>query len=102
MRKKVLSMSCELDSYISINKYQSKGTNSNKLNEYKYELRKIIYNELTERQCTCFCQHYYQNQSVKEISNTLGISEATVYKHLRKAMKMIKKFVTIYGDVYFK
>lgn len=102
MRKRTLSISNELDSYISFTKYQSKGTNSSKLNEYKNGLRKIIDNELTEKQRFCFCQHYYENKSVKEISNALGIVEATVYKHIRTAMKIIKKFVETYGDVYFK
>lgn len=102
MRKRLISMSNELDDYISLTEYQSKGTNYRKLNEYKDGLRKIIDNELTEKQRFCFCQHYYQNQSIKEISNSLGIGKPAVYKHIRNAMKMIKKFVAIYGDVYFK
>lgn len=50
----------------------------------------------------CFYQRYYENQSIKEISNILGIADATVYKHIRNAMKTIKSFVAIYGDEYFK
>lgn len=102
MRKKILSMTNELDNYLSMIKYQSKDSNSDKLNEYKNGLRKIIDNELTEKQRFCFYHHFYKNQSVKEISNTLGIVEATVYKHIRSAMKIIKNFVSVYGDVYFK
>ena len=102
MRKKLLSISSEIDNYTSFIKYQSKGTNSSKLNEYKDGLRKIIDNELTEKQRFCFYHHYYEKQSVKEISNNLGIADATVYKHIRNAMKTIKNFVAIYGDEYFK
>lgn len=102
MRKKLLSISSEIDNYTSFIKYQSKGTNLGKLNEYKDGLRKIIDNELTEKQRFCFYQRYYENQSVKEISNILGIADATVYKHIRNAMKTIKSFVAIYGDEYFK
>ena len=75
MRKKLLSISNEIDNYTSFIKYQSKGTNLGRLNE---------------------------NQSIKEISNILGIADATVYKHIRNAMKTIKSFVAIYGDEYFK
>lgn len=102
MRKKLISLTDKLDDYLSTAKYERKGSNFAKLNEYKNGIRKIIDNELTERQYFCLYQHYYQNQSVREISNALSISEATVYKHIRTATNKIKKFVSLYGDAYFK
>ena len=39
MRKKLLSISNEIDNYTSFIKYQSKGTNLGRLNEYGYSTK---------------------------------------------------------------
>ena len=54
MRKKLLSISNEIDNYTSFIKYQSKGTNLGRLNEYKDGLRKIIDNELLKNSVFAF------------------------------------------------
>lgn len=49
-----------------------------------------IEQELTEKQRKCFLKRYSQNMSVKDIANKMGVTPASVYKHIRKAKKRIE------------
>lgn len=102
MRHKILSLTDQIDQFVSFENYSEKKTNLSKLNEYKNIVQRIINNELTGRQRECITLRFYKNLSAQDISNMLGIDKTTVYKHIRVGLKNIKKSLKIYFDVYSK
>ncbi len=102
MKTKVLRLTDKIDELTSLENYYKGKNNISKLNEYKNMVRKIISNELTERQRECITLRFYKNKNVREISNILCIKKATVYKHIRNGLKTIKKHLNIYFNVYFE
>ncbi len=102
MKHKILSLTDRIEGYASLKNYYEENDNISRLNEYKNMIRKIISNELTERQRDCITLRFHKNKNVKEISNILCIKEATVYKHIRNGIKKIKKHLNIYFNVYFE
>lgn len=58
-------------------------------------MKKILYigleTELTQRQYDCIQYRYLDKKSVKEIADLLNIKPTTVYKHIKKALKTLRK-----------
>ncbi len=92
MRNIVLSLDDQINSEVSFSKYFESGENNNNtIKRMKKLLAAAIQNELTDRQKDCVIQYYYEKRSVKEIAENTGIKPTTVYKHINKARKAIKK-----------
>lgn len=102
MKNKNLRLTAKIDELAALENYFAGGSNISNLHEYKNMVCRIINNELTKRQRDCITLRFYKNLSAEEISNTLGIDKATVYKHIRTGIKNIKKYMEIYLNVYFK
>ena len=76
-------MSC----YIS----NDKSPSDPRVQRMKKIMKIALENELTQRQHDCIVMRYFENTPVKEIAEKIGITPATVYKHLSKAMCIFKK-----------
>lgn len=48
-------------------------------------LRQAVQNELTARQAHCVRMYYFENKKQAQIGKELGITEATVSRHIKKA-----------------
>lgn len=51
---------------------------------------------LTEIQKQCFTKRTYENKSISEIAEEMGIKETTVYKHIKLARNKLKKYCDIF------
>lgn len=54
-------------------------------------VRVAVENELTQKQHQCITMRYIEDLPVKEIAVRMGIKPTTVYKHLKKAIAVLKK-----------
>ena len=80
------------NSEFSFFEYSETGGNNDSIRKrMKKILSEAIKNELTKRQKECIMQYYYEHKSVREIAENTGIKPTTVYKHINKARKAIKK-----------
>ncbi len=65
-------------------------------NVQRERMKKIInlamLNELTKRQRDCIDMKYFKEMKVVQIAQSLGISSAAVYKHIRKGMQTLKHY----------
>lgn len=59
-------------------------------------IRAAINNELTDRQRAIVIKYFYEHMSALSIAKELGISKATVYKHLRRAREKLMKCAVYY------
>ena len=66
------------------------GTNSRQLDMLKYELKKAIESELTNRQKEMVTEFYFDGLSVTAIAKKHGLSKATVSRHLSRARERLK------------
>lgn len=56
-------------------------------------LRYAVEGELTEKQKICVRKYYFDNLSQKKIAEELGITEATVSRHLKKARQRLGRVI---------
>ncbi|WP_312695336.1 sigma-70 family RNA polymerase sigma factor [Caproiciproducens sp.] len=54
-------------------------------------LRRAMEGELTERQRDCIRLRYFEQKSVQEVAEAMGITPPTVSKHLKKARARLHK-----------
>ncbi len=54
-------------------------------------LRRVMEGELTERQRDCVRLRYFEDKSVREVAEVIGITAPTVSKHLKKARARLHK-----------
>ncbi len=66
------------------------GTNSRQLEIMKYELKKAMDSELTDRQRLMVTEFYFDGLSVTEIAKNHNISKSTVSRHLSRARERLK------------
>lgn len=66
------------------------GTNNRQLEIMKYELKKAINSELTDRQRIMVTEFYFDGLSVTAIANKYNISKSTVSRHLSRARERLK------------
>lgn len=62
-----------------------------KVQRMKKIMHIAIENELTPRQHECITLRYLENLSVKEIAQQMELKPTTVYKHIHKAIDVLKK-----------
>lgn len=55
---------------------------------------------LTEVQKQCFTKRIYENKSISEIAEEMGIKETTVYKHIKLAKNKLKKYCDIFCKAF--
>ena len=80
---------------------QSQSENNDNERQCMRELLRVgIREELTDRQRTCIMR-YLSGESVEKIAADLGLCVDTIYKHIRKAKKKLKKLSYTY-DIYSK
>ena len=80
---------------------QSLSENNDNERQCMKELLRIgIREELTDKQRTCIMR-YISGESVEKIAADLGLCVDTIYKHIRKAKKKLKKLSYTY-DIYSK
>ncbi len=66
------------------------GGNDNQRKRMKRILKLAMENELTDRQKVCINMKFYLGMKVGEIADKLDIKPATVYKHIRKGIAVMK------------
>ena len=54
-------------------------------------LRRAMEGELTERQRDCLRQKYFEQKSVQEVAEIIGVTPPTVSKHLKKARERLRR-----------
>ena len=92
---KISIISIENEAVIDALSYKTNGSNrSDKVDTQKERLKKILRvglkQEITDRQRDCLTKRYLENMSVKDIANKMGVTPASVYKHIKKAKKRIE------------
>jgi len=68
-----------------------RGTNSADIHIMKKMLAKAMDTALTDRQKECLCKYYYENKNQEQIGREIGISASTVSRHIKYAVKNLKK-----------
>ena len=66
-------------------------TNDSKHNRMKTLMLRRIRHELTDRQRDCISMKYIDGLRAEVIANRLGLSTATVYKHIRKGIERLRR-----------
>ncbi len=56
-------------------------------------LRRAMEGELTERQRDCLRLRYFDQKSVQEVAEIIGVTPPTVSKHLKKARERLRRVV---------
>nr|WP_255575654.1 sigma-70 family RNA polymerase sigma factor [Caproiciproducens faecalis] len=54
-------------------------------------LRRAMEGELTERQRDCLQLRYFEQKSVQEVAEIIGVTPPTVSKHLKKARERLRR-----------
>lgn len=67
--------------------------NSSELEYMKKTLKRLIDNELTERQKEIALMHYYQSKSISEIAGKLKINKSTVSRSLKSTANRLRKYL---------
>ena len=68
-----------------------RGTNAADIHIMKKMLAKAMEAALTDRQRECLCKYYYENKNMETIAQEIGISSSTVSRHIKYAVKNLKK-----------
>ena len=77
-------------------KHDENGTNTKEYNKVLSILRKVIANELTERQRTCLEMYYKRKMNTIKIAEKLGIYPSTAWRHIQKSKERIKNIMKYY------
>ena len=92
MKNLMYSLSDGIERYYSHNNYlTSESSEDSRVTRMKRLIASAMKNELTERQRTCIIKYYYDGLTVPEIAEDLGVKPTTVYKHLKLAMRSLKR-----------
>ncbi len=97
MRNKPLSLNNFTESLLGYENYQRDRFDDN--SEYKKMLEVLVQaidGELTDRQKQCVILYYGKQFTLKAIASSLGISESTVSRHLKKSRKRLEKVLKYY------
>ena len=70
--------------------------NSQKYRDMLKIIKKIIQNDLTQRQKECLIMYYKKNLKIIKISKILGICPSTVWRHIKISQKKIKNIIKYY------
>lgn len=54
-------------------------------------LKRAMEGELTERQRDCLRLRYFEQKSVQEVAEIIGVTPPTVSKHLKKARERLRR-----------
>ena len=93
MAAKYLFMMDAEEKEASVNNYLESfaETNDSKHNRMKALMLIGIRNELTDRQRDCISMKYIDGLRAEVIAERLGLSAATVYKHIRKGLERLRR-----------
>lgn len=92
MGKNIVSLNNGFEDVASfINFTRNVKNKSEKLIRMEKILKTAIKTELTERQKKCIEMYFFGRMPVSEIADELCIRPTTVYKHISKAKKAIKR-----------
>lgn len=61
-------------------------------------ISRLIGSSLTPQTATVVRLRFYEGLKYADISEELGISEAAVYKHLRRAIEILRPIIKKYGQ----
>ena len=61
-------------------------------------ISRLIGSSLTPQTATVVRLRFYEGLKYADISEELGISEAAVYKHLRRAIEILRPIIKEYGQ----
>ena len=87
------------DSMLGMNSFllsMSDDREDDRVRRRKKIITAAIEKELTDRQRQVVLRYFYRSMSAGRIGAELGISTATVYKHLRRAREKLKACVVYY------
>lgn len=91
MRREIPLESRELDYFSAKHFFEEENCNNPKIERMKKILYIGIETELTQRQKDCLTMRFLESKKVKEIADILCIRPTTVYKHIKMALKILKK-----------
>ena len=77
-------------------KYSQNEDNTKEYNRILKILREVIKNELTNKQKTCLNMYYKDKLNTIKISKILGVYPSTVWRHIRRSERKIKKIIQYY------
>lgn len=102
MQHKVITYNKERDDRVSLNAYNSKGTNKRNLKLMKSLLSRAIAGELTERQRYCLVEYYLNGKKMVDIADSLGLNPSTVSRHISRASIRLKSIAGYFdGSEYY-
>lgn len=79
--------------------FSQNGSNESKYKKILAILKKISDKELTKKQRECLEMYYQQNLNTVKISKILGVYPSTVWRHIEKSKKKIKKIIGYYYEL---
>lgn len=91
MRNRLISLDSQIEDDYLMEGMGSYGDNTRKRERMKRMLSKAMLIELTARQNECLSKYYFENKSMAEIADELGINKSTVSRHIRAARRKLTK-----------
>ena len=82
MRTKIFHLNKENQDYCGFASETKRGTNRAALMRKADLLKKVISEDMTERQRLCITEHILNGRKQKEIAEILGLSPSTVSRHI--------------------
>jgi len=96
MKHKLVSFD-EIKNFIADEDFTFSATNSVEIKRTIRLMNTAIKTELTNRQRKCLELYYFQGYTQTEIGAMLGITGATVCRHIKKAQKAIRRLMRYSG-----
>ncbi len=97
MRHSKVSLNTSLSRTLPYYDFDYRENNSSEVSKMKNVLKLAMLNELTERQRYCICEYYLKGRKMKAIAEDLNINPSTVTRHIKNALKNLKRIADCYS-----
>lgn len=91
MRTKIYSLDRQMEDMYLQSLYAQRDDNSADVQKMKTMIHNAMIYSLTERQRQCLTMYYFENRTIPEIADSIGLHKSTVSRHIKAASKNLKK-----------
>ncbi len=96
MRRERVFMDDKNEPLISYYLYNQGSDNRPERERMKRILSRAIKHELTDRQRDCLVKYYLEGMQMKEIAQSMQLSNSTVSRHISAATRKLRKIASYY------
>lgn len=91
MRHKIVSLDTQMNLIGTIGIEPDSEDNKKDRQKMRELMKKTMIYYLTPRQQQCVTMYYFESKTVVQIGKELGLDKSTVSRHIKAAMKKLKK-----------